>query len=247
MPDFDKPRFEQLMGEAVALHNDHQYASALVLSTRAYKMAPDNSFEAGRAARDNSARYDRLGVADSALVWATTAYEIHDTILSGMEHPSREAFRERSMSAMYVGVNGLRKAVKARRSFTDSTVADYTADSYMQRTWGDLKEAKAQAEGINRMVDQYEINASRRVSMTESLLGDRLKGLAIGVRAVGLAFMSESPRLDTSEPQLTTKQRLQAKAKAFAGGVAAIGVGILASPRRNYRQRAAWALADRAL
>lgn len=243
MTEFYKPYFEQLMVEAVRLHNQGQYESALALSTEAYEIAPDNSFEKGRAARDNSARYDRLGMAADAEEWAMMAYQTHDGLVK-TEGPTREALRERAVTAMYVGVSGLRKAMVAKRN---GQAIDASALSFMKQTWSDIAQAKAQAEGINQKVDQYEINAARRVSIAESLLGDRKKGLAIGARAVGLAFMSESPRLDTTNPNLTTIQRLRAKTKALIGSVAAVGVGILATPKPGRRHNTAWSLADRTL
>jgi hypothetical protein len=112
----------------------------------------------------------------------------------------------------------------------------------------DLEHAKSLApEGINRKVDQYEINAVRRVSIGESLLGNRKKGLKIGIRAVKLAFMSESKRIDTSIPSLSSKGRLKAKSRALAGGVVALGINLLASPNYNIRRRAALRIASRSI
>ncbi len=84
-----------------------------------------------------------------------------------------------------------------------------------------------EASGINVLFDQYEINAARRVAMTESLLGKRKKGLTLGVKAVALAFMSESPRLDKTDHELSLRQIVQAKIKALKGGIGAVGVSIL--------------------
>jgi hypothetical protein len=243
--DFDKTAFEQLMGEAVQQHGQQQYEAALALSTQAYEIAPDNSFEKGRAARDNSARYDRLGQQEEAETWARVAYTVHDGLVTGMQRPTREAFRERSVSAMYVGVNGLRKVFAARKAGIQTENPEALAA--MRQTWSDLKAAKSQAQGINRKVDQYEVNAARRVSMAESLIGSKKAGIAIGVRAVALAFWSESPRLDTANPNLTSRQRLQAKTKALLGGVAALGTGLLSIPRINQSQQLATTIAAKTL
>ncbi len=244
MAEFDTVTFEDFMARAVALHGDGEYEAALALSTDAYDMAPDATFEKGRAARDNGARCDRLGRRGEALQWALAAYEVHDNLVREVG-PTRGALRERSVSAMYVAVHGLRREVQAKREGVLPTDPDRTTLPATWQTWSDLQAAKKQASGINRWVDQYEINAARRVSIVESLMDNRKRGFGIGLRAVGLAFMSESPRLDTSNPNLTPRQRTRAKSKAFVGGLAAVAVGVLASPHPNRRQRAAYELADR--
>jgi hypothetical protein len=266
MPEFDKLAFEQLMGEAVHLHNERKYNDALALSTQAYEIAPENSYEKGRAARDNSARYDRLGDEEASERWATEAYAIHDGLLQetlqqigGLTAGSprqevirraqltREAYRERSVSAMYVGVNGLRRSIRDLRARGQHESAN-DAVNYLRTTWSDLKDAKTLApKHIDGQIDQYEVNAARRVSMAESLFGNHKTGLAVGIRAVKLAFWSESPRLDTANPNMTNKQRLRSKAKAFLGGVAAVGVGILSTRRTDRGMRLAATLADKTL
>jgi len=246
MSEFGRPQFESLMSEAVRLHGEGQYEAALASSTQAYKMAPDDSLEKGRAARDNSAHCGRLGLIDDAGWWALEAYTIHDGLVQSMDEPTRKAFRERSASAMYVGLIGLRKAIQSMRGKQGGI--DSSTITYMRQAWSDLRAANSLApSGINRWVDQYGVNVAWRVSLAETLLGDRKKGFAIGARAVGLAFMSESPKLDTSNPNLSTKQRMRAKVKALVGGVAAVTVSSLASPKDNRRHQAALALADRML
>lgn len=246
--EFDKSHFEALMSEGVRLHNLGEYEAARNQSQVAYILAPYSSFEKGRAARDISARYDRLGLIDQAESWANEAYSIHDTLVHSTEPPTREAYRERSVSAMYVGVMGLRKVIKARLE-SASTQPDINAPlSKMRQTWSDIQTAKMQASSrIDQKVDQYEINASRRVSMTESLIGSRKLGLQIGAKAVRLAFASESPKMSTSTPELSRKSRLQSKAKALVGGIAALSVNVLASPKGNRRQRLAYIVANRTL
>lgn len=245
MSEFDKTTFEQLMGEAVNFHVQQQYEAALAISTQAYEMAPDNSFEKGRAARDNGARADRLGRTVDAERWAEEAYSVHDGLVKTMPEPTREAFRERAVSAMYVGVSGLRKVIQAERAGVEIDVT--RPIDAMRQTWSDLQAAKAQATGINAKIDQYEINASRRVSMTESLVGKKKLGMTLGVRAVALAFWSESPKLDTANPNLTIKQRAQAKTKALLGGVAAVGVSVLSSLGNNRSRQLALRVVDKTL
>ena len=83
--------------------------------------------------------------------------------------------------------------------------------------------------------------------MTESLYGNRLAGLAIGVKAVYLAFWSESPKMDTGNPNMSFVQRLHAKTKAMYGGLAALGVNVLASPKDNNRRSLGLRLVNKAL
>lgn len=243
--EFDKQPFEELMGIAVELHGQGQYGAALEITKSAYDMAPDYSSEKGRAARDIGARCDRLGRVDEAEKWANEAYFIHYNLLQNAAEPTREAYRDRAVSAMYVGVNGLREAIEARR-----TGQEYDDTGWMillmRQTMTDLEKAKSLASGINQKFDQYEINASRRVSLAESVIGHRKSGRAMGAHAVRLAFMSESPRLDTSS-SFNKAQRLRAKTKAFAGGAAALGVGILMSEKSGRRQKLALKLADKTL
>jgi len=247
MTDFDREKFEALMGNAVNMHIGHYYEDALAASTEAYEMAPDNTFEKGRAARDNGARCDRLGRTKEAEKWAKEAYAIHDGLVNSMVRPSREALRERSVSAMYVGVNGLRNVLGYGIPLDYQTTEPSPVD-YMRQTWSDIGEAKAMAPTvIDQLVDQYEVNAVRRVSIAESLMGNRRRGLSLGIRAVGLAIMSESPRLDTSNPNMDGKLRTKAKYKALLGGVAALGVNLLAAKESTTRRKLALMIADKTI
>jgi tetratricopeptide (TPR) repeat protein len=244
MEDFDKEHFEFLMSNGVDSHNQNQYEQALYYSSKAYDMAPDASNEKGRAARDSSARYDRLGNLEKAEHYADEAFEIHDTIVKDMgDEPSREALRERSVTAMYVGVSGLRKVIEAR--LNQETVNEQQQSLDMMRlTWSDLKIANKQASGVNRYVDQYQINASRRVSIAESIVGDKKQGLKIGLGAVALAFLSESPHIDTSNPNKKTLGRLKAKTKALGGALLALSISSLVYSKRS---EVALKLANKAL
>lgn len=250
--EFDSARFESLMDQAVVRHNIGQYQEALDLSYEAFCITPADSSEEGRAARDISARFDRLYYPDCAYVWAKEAFRIHDGIVSeelGNERqPSREAWRESSVSAMYVGVNGLRRIIRARKQYLPSEKYQKESDKMMVTAWFDIKRAKRQApRWIDRQVDQYEINAARRVSIEQSLIGKRSRGLKIGAKAVALAFMSESPLLDTTNHKLSFKDRMKAKGKALLGGLGAVGVGLLSLSRDAERPIIAYEVADRVL
>ena len=92
-----------------------------------------------------------------------------------------------------------------------------------------LKDSHKHADGLNR-IDQYDINFTARASYAETLAGNKKRGLALGVRAVRLAFWSESPRLDTTNISLSKKERYKTKARALVRGIGALAVGIVAPP-----------------
>ena len=243
MAEFDKQRFEVLMSDGVKLHSNGRYQDAEDTRTLAYEMAPDGSIEKGRAARDRSADLDRLGNLVAAENFAEEAFDIHNNLVKNMSEPSREVLRERSVSAVYIGVSGLRKVIAARLNHQPVTGRKESYD-LMHLGRSDIRQAKHQASGINRHIDQYQINTSRRISITESVEGSRIIGLGYALESIALSFWSQSPRLDTANPDLTKKQRVDAKTKALKGGVAALGVNVLAFALET---RLALKLADKAL
>lgn len=224
MTEFDEKAFRQDLALGVEQHNLGRYTAALALSTDAYVFAPDGSSEQAEAARNTAANYERLDDLDSAEFWAKRAYATHSKVLNALEEPTRQAYRERAVSAVYVGSIGLHRLMHDH--IPSKGEAPQVLASF-RTTWDDLKKARALGPRGIKGVDQYAINASRRVSIAEGALGDSKRGLAIGVKAVGLAFMSESPRIDTSNPDISRKARLRAKAKALAGGMSAVAVNIL--------------------
>lgn len=267
--EFDRQHFEDIMADAVRIHVMGNYTSALARSNTAYEMAPVNSTWQGRAARDIAARYDRLNNPVEAEKWAQKAYSIHNGIVRSMEpEPDYSALRERAASGMYVGAIALRRELQGGSQA--QTSKDVSPLTYLERAWKDVQSAKTapktavemsghadaeveddngeEAAGSPRSnIDQYEINLARRFSIAESVLRDPVRGARLGVRAVRLSFMSESPRLATSNPDLSSGGRRRAKVKAFAGGLAAISVAVLATPKEGRRRNIALKLADRSL
>lgn len=243
MKSFDKQAFEELMQRSLHLQRQGLHEEGLEANTEAYMLAPDNSFEKGRAARDSAARLNRLGRLDEAESRALESFTIHNTLFLEMgKNPSREAYRERSVSAMFVGIAGMHRAIRTKQN--GEPVEDTKFIDYLRSTLEDLEQAKSQAESVNKIVDQYQINATRRVSMAESLFGERKSGAILGLRAVALAFMSESPLLDTTNPSLTFRERVSVRKHALLGGVAALAVNILAFSRKDKRQKLALKIAD---
>lgn len=243
--DFDKPRFESLMHTAVLLHQNGQYSDALKQNLEAYNIAPTDSTESGRAARDISSQYHRLNRTTEADQWANIAYDIHtDLILNCTQTVTQEALRERSVSAMNLGVMGLSKVIKARLAGTRQPDTSLPL-LRMRQSWLDIQSSKAKTSAkIDRFVDQYEINVSRRVSVAESLIGNKKNGLRIGSKAVALALLSESPRMATSNTDLSFRERSKTKTKALLGGLATLSVNLLSRSQNSNLQYLAYKIAD---
>lgn len=223
---------------------------ALVGAMKTYALGPDDFTERGRIAKEISDQLVAYGAKEYAVPFRTEAEHLlppgaFEELATIPKPTTREEYREQAAVALHTGITALHTAVQIRRQGQFISKPD---PLYSLRTaWGDISLAKQQASGLNKHVDQKEIVAAPYVSVAESLLGHRRRGLAIGARAVALAFMSESPKLDTSKPNLSFGRRLRSKAKTFIGGIAAVGVGVLAEPRISRLKDSAWALADRML
>jgi len=230
---FNETLFASHMAQGVGLQAVGEHRLALDVRLEAHGMAPEGSLEQGRAARDVSASYDKLDDLGAAGPWAQKAYQIHDRLVetAGADvQATIAAARERSVSAMYVGINGLRRYAHGRRDGKTHEQLQEQADSaviMMRLTWSDLC-AVRELSGRRQPVDQYEINAARRVSVAESLFGSHGKGLRIAGRAVLIALRSESRSLPTSSSEMSTRSRLVAKRNAMIGGLAAVAVGLTA-------------------
>lgn len=96
-----------------------------------------------------------------------------------------------------------------------------------------LEDSHKHADGLNRKIGQYDINFTARASYAETLAGNKKRGLALGIRAVRLAFWSESPQLDTTNTSLSKKERYKTKARALVRGIGALAVGIVAPINRR--------------
>lgn len=225
MNEFSRDDFEQTMARAAGLHRQGYHEAALRERLQAFDSTPDGSLERGRAARDAAASYDRLGNPLEAHRWAITAFNTHNDLVMQEQPPSVVALRERSASAMYVGAIGLRSAIVD--GLGENRAGEAETLSYVRCAWDDIRQVMTRRS--SRLPDQYAINAAGRVSIAESLIGSKKAGLGIGARAVLWSFLSESPRLETANLSLTPKERLRAKTRAFTRGVAAMGVGLLAS------------------
>jgi|GEM_PF-2645876 hypothetical protein len=240
---------------ASQLHREGRYKEAILVSTQAYEVAPVGSSEQGVAARNNAAHFDRIGgQTDTAEHWANIAQEIHGNILESGNldnNPDalRIAYRENAATLLYVGAIGLRRDIEAQLAGQASS--DQKALYYLRRAWTDLQHAQALAP--ERKIDQYLINAARRLALGFAVEGEgrienRLSGVLVGAYATALAFISESPRFVAEvNPSLTKAERYRARKRALIGGLASIVVNVLIAEPPKRRKIFALNLADRVL
>ena len=107
-----------------------------------------------------------------------------------------------------------------------------------------LKQANLFVKGLIK-IDQFLINMARRISVNEAFAGKRRKALLWGVGAVAVAPLCESKMLDTSNPNLSRKERMQAKSKALVGGMGAVAVA--ATARTKFDDKVARRIAKKIL
>jgi hypothetical protein len=249
MSEFDEVLFTQHMHDAVVAHGEGRYRDALGIRALARDIAPQGSSELGRVYRDDAADYDRLGMPDEAEAAAGEAFRIHDALVGTPADTGREAYRERSVSSMYVAATGLRKVIKMMRAGQQPpTELMTTIDERGLMAWSDIREAKKRGDRfMDRRLDQYEINEVRRMSMIETINGNRARGLRLAAKSLAMAPFSESRLLSTSDKEFTRGQRYKAKLKATLGGVAALGFGVGMTSTPGRRQEWILRQADRAL
>lgn len=254
---FDQEVHSSMMADAIRLHNEGDYQAALDVRQKGFALAPDNSIEQGVWARDQAYTYDRLGEPDEAKYWADKALAIHRRIsvqnlyLSHSEE-KRQSYLQRGASRAAVATIGMRAYIEAEK--TGRLLDSHPIAEMANAAGRDLVAAASNAHNpqnpnplINSKFSQYDINFARRGSIINSVLGEKKRGRSLGVRAVKLSFMSESPSMDTSSPGLTRKERMQAKKKAFLGGIAALGVNLLITDRKSRRRDIALAAASKIL
>lgn len=213
-----KDTFDYFAWEAVDARRRDEFEQSERYAQQAYESAPNKS-EAARMARDTALSLAALERYDEARAWAAQATIDHATLHK--QAATRTSLRERAASEAALG------RVELQSYLADPTRDHSSLAQPFREAQTHLQQARQQASGINRLVDQYDINSLRRASVAESLAGYPLRGARLGMRAVGLAFWSESPQLDTTNHQLTHKDRWRTKQKALRGSLAAIATSAL--------------------
>lgn len=211
---------------AVQAIRDGSYFLAATLATMAYNMTSDPS-EKARMARDVGNAYSHLGNYEEAEKWLTEAVNQHETLAE--QEPNRSTLRELGASAAMLATMQLSRI--ASDEFDTPKNNTKTVETFRYGL-EKLKDSHKHADGLNR-IDQYDINFTARASYAETLAGNKKRGLALGVRAVRLAFWSESPQLDTTNTSLSKKERYKTKARALVRGIGALAVGIVAPVNRR--------------
>lgn len=211
---------------AVQAIRDGSYFLAATLATMAYNMTSDPS-EKARMARDVGNAYSHLGNYEEAEKWLTEAVNQHETLAE--QEPNRSTLRELGASAAMLATMQLSRIASDEFDTPENNTETVETFRYGLEK---LKDSHEHADGLNR-IDQYDINFTARASYAETLAGNKKRGLALGVRAVRLAFWSESPRLDTTNTSLSKKERYKTKARALVRGIGALAVGIVAPINRR--------------
>lgn len=213
---------------------DGDLEKAARLASLAYNLAPNPS-ERARAARDLSAVYRHQNKYDEAEKWATEAVDQHKALaeeamkqdkrpedLTEDRAGRRRVLRELGASVATLGTLQLHRIVND--SSYDTPENCQQAAENLGEGLSNIEASRTYAAGRNRRIDQYDVNFAAREAHAEALAGGTKKALVLGARAVRLAFWSESPKLDTSNPNLTKAERFKAKGRALARGLGAIAV-----------------------
>ena len=172
--------------------------------------------------------YRHLGKYEEAEKWLTKAVDQHKTLAE--QEPNRSTLRELGASAAMLATMQLSRI--ASDEFDTPKNNTETVETFRYGL-EKLKDSHKHADGLNRKIGQYDINFTARASYAETLAGNKKRGLALGVRAVRLAFWSESPQLDTTNTSLSKKERYKTKARALVRGIGALAVGIVAPINRR--------------
>ncbi len=218
--------FGKLSESTAQAIRDGSYIPAATLATMAYNTTSDPS-EKARMARDVGNAYSHLGNYEKAEKWLTKAVDQHKTLAE--QEPNRSTLRELGASAAMLATMQLSRI--ASDEFDTPKNNTETVETFRYGL-EKLEDSHKHADGLNR-IDQYDINFTARASYAETLAGNKKRGLALGVRAVRLAFWSESPRLDTTNTSLSKKERYKTKARALVRGIGALAVGIVAPVNRR--------------
>lgn len=220
--------FGELSKSTAQATRDGFYSLAATLATMAYNTTSDPS-EKARMARDAGNAYRHLGNYEEAEKWLTEAVNQHETLAE--QEPNRSTLRELGASAAMLATMQLSR-IASDETFDNPENNTETVETFRYGL-EKLEDSHEHADGLNREIDQYDINFTARASYAETLAGNKKRGLALGVRAVRLAFWSESPRLDTTNTSLSKKERYKTKARALVRGIGALAVGIVAPVNRR--------------
>lgn len=208
---------------------EKKFGQAAILASLAHNLAPNLS-EQARAARDLSAAYRHQGDYDESEKWATEAVEQHEALVE--EGENRSTLRELGASVVTLGTLQLQR-IATDPSYDNQENSQRAAEN-LSKGLRYIEESREYTTNKNSKIDQYDINFTARTSFAEALAGNTKRSLALGARAVWLAFWSESPKIDTSNPKLSITERFKAKARASVRGVGTVAVAAVAPFNREF-------------
>ena len=220
--------FGKLSESTAQAIRDGSYLPAATLAIMAYDITSDPS-EKARMARDAGNAYRHLGNYEKAEKWLAEAVDQHETLAE--QEPNRNTLRELGASAAMLATMQLSR-IASDETFDTPKNNTETVETFRYGL-EKLEDSHKHADGLISKIDQYDINFTARASYAETLAGNKKRGLALGVRAVRLAFWSESPQLDTTNTSLSKKERYKTKARALVRGIGALAVGIVAPVNRR--------------
>ena len=237
--------FSGAIEAALKAIREKDFEQAAILASLAYNLAPDPS-EQARAARDLSTTYSHLNKYDEAEEWVTKAIKQHRALAEeaikqqeGLEDLTekdkkrrRRVLRELGASVATLGTLHLQR-IATDPSYDTPENCQQVAEK-LGEGLSKVEESRTYAAGRNRRIDQYDINFTARRSFAEAMAGNTKRSLALGARAVWLAFWSESPKIDTSNPKLSITERFKAKARASVRGVGTAAVAAVAPFNRKF-------------
>ena len=237
--------FSGAIEAALKAIREKDFEQAAILASLAYDLAPDPS-EQARAARDLSAAYRHLNKYDEAKEWVTKAIKQHRALAEeaikqqeGMEDLTekdkkrrRRVLRELGASVATLGTLQLQR-IATDPSYDNQENSQRAAEN-LSKGLRYIEESREYTTNKNSKIDQYDINFTARTSFAEALAGNTKRSLALGARAVRLAFLSESPKIDTSNPKLSITERFKAKTRASVRGVGTAAVAAVAPFNRKF-------------
>lgn len=221
--------FPSVMEAVLKAIREKDFEQAAILASLAYNLAPNLS-EQARAARDLSAAYRHQGDYDESEKWATEAVEQHKALVE--EEENRSTLRELGASVATLGTLQLQRIVTGP-SYDNQENSQRAAEN-LSKGLRYIEESREHAADKNRKIDQYDINFTARTGFAEALAGGTKRSLALGARAVRLAFLSESPKIDTSNPNMAVEERFKAKSRALVRGIGTFAVAAVTPFNREF-------------
>jgi hypothetical protein len=216
--DTPSPEFEVNMQHGLAAHAQHgqnEYIEALESRLGAFRLPPPQPGDRGRAARDISASFDRLGNYQFGEDW-----EQSNQVMAGAyaeyairEHRKlKDAGNERG--AREFTASTIYEAIAAARQNNDND-----ALAVVREGWAISQELL----GIYGKPHQYDVNLIGRVAGLEGMSGDKPKSAKrqLGNLAVSLAKNSQTNRVLEPDTSLDAAGIKQAQKTAWQRGLAA--------------------------